>query len=324
MNEAKQLYDDNLISEAQFSAINNYENSKPLSVHWELRTILYIGILLFTSGIGILIYLNIDTIGHQAVLAMIAAACAGCFYYGYKHRMPYSNSQVKHSSPLFDYVVLLGCLLFGIFTGYLQYQYSVFGLHYGLAVLFPTLCFFFCAYAFDHKGILSLGITGLAAWAGFTVTPLELLANNDFTNSTIIFTGIALGASLGGFAWFTDMRNIKRHFSFSYNNFSANMLFVCALSAMFVLPIKFFSFLLLAGICFYYIKYAIAQQSFLFLLFSVIYGYIGLTYGLILLIEAAGVFDASLVVLVPLYFIGSCAGIILLFVFYKRILGIKK
>src|ERR1051326_6663504 len=118
MNEAKQLYDDNLISEAQFSAINNYENSKPLSVHWELRTILYIGILLFTSGIGILIYLNIDTIGHQAVLAMIAAACAGCFYYGYKHRMPYSNSQVKHSSPLFDYVVLLGCLLFGIFTGY--------------------------------------------------------------------------------------------------------------------------------------------------------------------------------------------------------------
>ncbi|HEY4797505.1 MAG TPA: DUF2157 domain-containing protein [Bacteroidia bacterium] len=325
MKEAEPLFRDNIISEEHLNAIEKSESEKLFSVNWELRTILYSGILLFTSGIGVLIYKNIDTIGHQAVLAMIAAVCAGCFYYGYKHRLPYTNETVKYPSPFFDYVILLGCLLFGTFVGYLQFQYTVFGLHYGVAVLFPTLVFFFCAYFFDHKGILSLGITGLAAWAGFTATPMEILQNNDFSDTTVIFTGIILGATIAALSRYADLKNIKRHFSFSYNNFAANILFVSVLSALFVLSFKFLSFLLLVFLCYYFIRYAIAQQSFLFLLLSVLYGYIGLTYSLFSCIEALQLFREPIFdLLIPLYFMASCAGIILFFVFYKRILNIKK
>lgn len=322
MNESNQLHKDGIISAEQLNAIAEHEHTKPLSVHWELRTILYLGILLFTSGIGILIYLNIDTIGHQAILGLILLSCAACFYYAYKNRLPYSTAQVKFESPFFDYVVLSGCLLFGIFIGYLQYQYSLFGEHYGLATLLPTIVFFACAYYFDHKGILSLAITGLAAWAGLSVAPLQLLEENDFSNTGIIYTAIALGLVIAAFAKFSEFKNIKRHFAFSYNNFAINMLCVATLAALFDFPLKPLSFLFLAGTCYYYIKYAIDEQSFLFLLLSIVYGYIGVTY---VFFTSLFEFNNEFSVMMGfLYVMASCAGIVLFFVFYKRILGLKK
>ncbi|MBL7890368.1 MAG: DUF2157 domain-containing protein [Bacteroidia bacterium] len=322
MKEGDQLLKDGMIDQLQLETIDRYERSKPLSVHWELRTILYLGILLFTSGIGILVYLNIDTIGHQAILASILLACGACFYYAYKNRKSYSHEQVKFDSPFFDYIVLLGCLLFGIFIAYFQYQYTLFGTHYGLATLFPTLVFFFCAYYFDHKGILSLGISGLAAWAGLSVTPMQLLEENDFSDRGIILTSIVLGLLIAVIAKYSEMKNMKRHFAFSYNNFAINMICVAALAALFDQPLKLFSFMLLAGICTYYIFYARKEQSFLFLLLSVIYGYIGLTYAFFqILFEIDNEFAITMGFL---YVMVSCAAVVLFFIFYKRILGIKK
>jgi hypothetical protein len=253
---------------------------------------------------------------------LILFCCVACFYYGYKNRLPYSHEQVKFESPFFDYAILLGCILFGIFIGYFQYQYSIFGTHYGLATLFPTAVFFFCSYFFDHKGILSLAISGLAAWAGLSVTPLQLLEENDFSSIGIILTAISLGLVIAAIAFLSEAKNIKKHFAFSYNNFAINMLSVATLAALFEFDLKPLSFLFLAGICFYYIKYAIKYQSFLFLLLSVIYGYIGFTYAFSNTMVS---FNSELGVLMGFFYImASCAGIVLFFIFYKRILRIKK
>ncbi len=321
MKENEQLNNEGIITLEQSAAIDEYEKNKLFSIHWELRTILYLGILLLTSGISILIYLNIDTIGHQAILAAIAAACTGCFYYGYKHRLPYSHEETKQASPFFDYIVLAGCLLLGTFIGYIQFQYSVFGLHYGIAVILPAVIFFFCAYAFDHKGILSLAVTGFAAWAGLTVTPMSLLKENDFESTSIIFTSIFVGLLIAVFAKYSDWKNIKKHFGFSYNNFAANILFIAVLAALFDQPFKMISFLFLAGICFYYIKYAIERQSFLFLLLSIVYGYIGLTY---CVFSALSFGNNDIILLGFFYVAASCGGVIAFFINYKKILGIKK
>ena len=75
-----QLAEGKWISSDQHSKINEWLQSKPFSLHWELRTLLYAGVLLLSSGIGIIIYDNIETIGHTAIIVLIAVACAGCFY----------------------------------------------------------------------------------------------------------------------------------------------------------------------------------------------------------------------------------------------------
>ena len=325
MKEAIELERDNMISESQARRIEEYEQHKPLSVHWELRTILYLGILLLMAGIGILVYLNIDTIGHQVIITAIALLCIGCFFYSYQNQLPYSNEAVKHPSPFFDYVVLLGCLLFGVLIAYLQYQYSLFGIHYGLATLLPAVVFCVCAYLFDHKGVLSLGVTGLAAWAGLTATPLDILQENDFSDTTIMYTSVLFGMVVAAFSFFADRQNKKKHFSFVYNSIACNLIFIGGLSALFSEHLQLLSFVVVGLACYYYIRYAILHKSFLFLLLSVIYGYAGFTYVFFMLIlnqlNDGGV---AAMMLVPLYFIASCVGIILLIIFYKRILGIKK
>jgi Pyruvate/2-oxoacid:ferredoxin oxidoreductase delta subunit len=103
------------------------QNAKPVSVYWELRSLLYLGIILFTTSAAILIYKNIHTIGHQVIIAGIAVVCILCFTYCIKNSMGYQNNKVESPNTWFDYVLLLGCLLLLTFIGYIQSQYNVFG-----------------------------------------------------------------------------------------------------------------------------------------------------------------------------------------------------
>ncbi len=195
-NVFEQLHREGLISDASFTNLKMKQAHPALSVHWEIKTLLYLGVLLLTGGLGILVYKNIDTIGHQMILLFIAFVCGGCFFYSFKNKKAFSINRVTAPNSLFDYILLLACCTFIIFIGYLQFQYQLFGNRYGLATFFPLVVLFFSAYYFDHLGVLSMAIINLAGWLGITVTPISVLTANDFNNSLIILTGLALGVLL--------------------------------------------------------------------------------------------------------------------------------
>jgi hypothetical protein len=324
MKELNQILKDGCINEEQYKTIESFESNRLFSIHWELRTILYLGILLLASGIGILVYLNIDTIGHQAILGAVGLACACSMYYIHKHKLPYTNQAAKHDSPFFDYIVLLGCLLFAVFIGYFQFQYHPFGEHYGILVFIPTIVSFYLAYRFDHKGVLSLAITGLASTFGLSVAPRQLIDGNNFSDLSVVFTAALLGIVLAVWAWYSDKRNIKKQFSFTYNNFALNILCIATLAALFDQGLKIVSLLALIGICFYFIKQALTQHSYLFLLLSVLYGYIGLTYIIFYVLSKIGNMNEGAFLFGMLYVIGSAVGVILLFINLKKIVKTKQ
>ncbi|MBP8033597.1 MAG: DUF2157 domain-containing protein [Bacteroidia bacterium] len=323
MTDLNQILKDGHIDEEQYKNIESFENNRLFSIHWELRTILYLGILLLSSGIGILVYLNIDTIGHQAILAAVGLACATCLYYIHKHKPPYTNQTIKHASPFFDYVVLLGCLLFTVFIGYFQFQYSPFGEHYGILVFIPTVVAFYLAYRFDHKGVLSIAISGLASVFGLSVTPRQLIEENDFSDLSIVFTAIIFGALLTTWAWYSTKKSIKQHFNFTFNNFALNILCIAVLAALFGQDLKWISLLALAGISLYFIRYALAQQSYLFLLLSVLYAYIGLTFIIFYLLSKINNMNEGIFMLGMMYVIASAVGVIFLFLNIKKIVKTK-
>src|SRR5882762_4060024 len=211
LNLFKKLQTEGLITDDALQKVTTLEQNRLFSLHWELRTILYLGVVLLSGGLGVLIYKNIDTIGHQAILAFIAAVSAGCFYYCIKKKPPFSTARVASPNVLYDYLLLLACLTFVSFLGDWQYQSGLFGQRYGLALFVPMLVLFFTAYYFDHLGVLSLAITNLAAWAGIAVTPLQLWRENDFDNQVLISTGLALGLFLLLAAVFSEKQKIKAH-----------------------------------------------------------------------------------------------------------------
>ncbi|MEO8711623.1 MAG: DUF2157 domain-containing protein [Parafilimonas sp.] len=311
----EQLHQQNFITQKQLDKI---KQQQPVSVHWDIRTLLYLGILLITTALSIIVYKNIDTIGHTAILIAIGIACAACFMYCFKKTNRYQHAKVESPNILFDYILLSGCLLLLTFIGYLQYEYNVFGNRWGLAVFIPMVILFFCAYYFDHIGVLSIAITNFAAWLGITVTPLQILKQNNFGDTHLISTGIILGAALIIFSIITQQKNIKAHFAFTYKNFGVNILFIALLSAMFNYDnIYLVWFLIIMAVAYLLFNNAVKQNAFYFFVITVLYAYIALCYVVIELLTSVGG-DMGVIYLGLIYFIGSGIGLIRLLMYYNK------
>ena len=75
----EELFKKNLISDNQLKEIKQYRLLNIFSLHNELRFLLYLSVLLFTTGTGVLIYKNIDSIGHSIILVFIVILICLCF-----------------------------------------------------------------------------------------------------------------------------------------------------------------------------------------------------------------------------------------------------
>jgi Predicted membrane protein (DUF2157) len=315
----KQLHREGLLSDDSLQKVEAAEKARLFSLHWELKTLLYLGVTLLSGGLGIVIYKNIDSIGHQVILAVIALVSIGCFYYCRRNASPFSTDKVEPPNQFFDYILLLGCLTMITFVAYLQYAYSVFGNRYGLATFIPMVILFISAYSFDHLGVLSLAITNLAAWMGIAITPMRILKENSFDDMRLIYTGLFLGVILLLAALISEKKNIKKHFEFTYNNFGTHILFILGLAGLFISQrffILWFIFLLLIG--YYIYRQAMKKNSFYFLLLVTLYTYVALSYVIITILDKMGTRDMDAIYIGLLYFIVSAIALVRILMVVNR------
>lgn len=305
-NATNRLFEKHLIDKEQMDQIAAYRRLNVFSVHTELKLFLYLSVLLFTSGIGILIYENIDSIGHIVILSLLLIVTVICYYFSFKNAVGFQKQQTNFENPLFDYLILAAILLSCIFIGYLQFQYTTFGTHYGLATLIPTAIALFCAYYFDSKSILSIAITGLAAYIGLSVSPQALL-NNDFQQSdSLIYSAIALGLVLIVWSIYSTTIDLKKHFSLVFLTFALHLISISCINNLFEPYWGVFIILLAASSYYFYTKsYQIKSVS--LFVFAMLYAYFGINFLLFKIIELIDI--SNLLVpffyLVPAYFIGS-------------------
>ena len=274
-----ELVNQRIIPPDQRTKIADFEQTKPFSLHWELRSVLYIGILLLSSGLGLLVYDNFDRIGHGASLTAMAIGCGTCFFFAWRHRPDWTFDQARSRSTFGDYALLLACLLFLTLEGYAQYAYNIFGERYGLVTLLPALLFLPLAYRFDHRGVLSMALTALISWVGVTVRPLELYFKTNFFNQSTVFSAIVLALILIGGALLLERRRIKPHFTETHLTIAGNLLMIALLGGLFNFEGLRIGFGLgLAVACVVFDQLARRRELFLFLLMSSVYGYIGVTF----------------------------------------------
>ena len=219
-----------LLPPAQAAAMAEADRTRPFSVHYELRALLYLGIVLLSGGLGVLIYQNVNSIGHGALMTAVALLMGACFYFAAQHRPAFTWGEAPRTSIGADYLLLLGCLLFVALETYAQYHYGVFGTRYGLATALPAGLFIFLAYRYDHRGVLGLGLTALASWAGLAAQPLAVFSSNDFATPAVRTAAIGLGLALTVAGLHAEARGRKAHFAFSYLLLGVNLaqLALCA------------------------------------------------------------------------------------------------
>jgi hypothetical protein len=307
----KALLDKNLITENQFQEINSYRNLNIFSLNAELKLFLYLSVLLFTSGIGVLIYNNIDTIGHIAILSLLLIVIAVCFYFCFKNSKGFQKAEAVFENPVLEYLVLAANVLTCIFIGYLQFQYKPFGTHFGLATLIPTLVSFFCAYYFDNKSVLAIAITGLAAYVGLSVTPQDLLNNSNFyEDQTLSYSAILLGILLILWTVYSSKIQLKTHFNIIYLTFALHIISIATISSLIDnyhnnVWLIFVAVLAASSYCFYKLSHEYKAIS--LYVFMIIYSYIGVNIFLFRIFESIDFSDVWVlfVMILPIYFIGS-------------------
>jgi hypothetical protein len=309
------LFERALIDEAERDKQLNATANEPISIHWEMRILWTLGIGLLSFGLGVLVYKNIETIGHQVIIAAIALAIILCGAYVWRKRSPFLRTNEQKAHLVADNILLLGCTLLLILEGYLQFQYTLFGNRFSIAALIPTLIFAACAYRFDHIGVLVMALTAFTAWAGLAVSPLSIFqAETVFHHEkTLIHTGIAIGLVLIGMGLLLERLRIKPHFTFAYLSFGYNLASVAAIYATSGFDKTSYGLLAMAlGIA--GIVYARWRHEPFFFLAGAIYAYIA--FSILLAYGVAGRWDETVWLL---YGVLSAFGVVLLFLNYKKL-----
>ena len=310
MNKKKyhieKLLEKELITSEQNLKISNYFSLGIFSVRNELLFLMYLSVLLFTSGIGILIYDNIDTIGHSILLLILLALIVISYYFSYKKYPGYSKDDVDFENPIYNYLVLLATILSCSFMGYLQFQYQIFGNQFQIAILISAAIALISAYYFNNKSALSIGITALATSIGITLTPQTLIDNDIYWNEELLYYGIILSVLLLLWSFYSEKIALKKHFDLVLLTFTLHLACICCIAGLINDFWMIFGLLLAASTYYFYTK-SFKIPSISIFVFTLLYAFIGFNIFVVRLFDTIDFLDffATLFFFLPIYFVVS-------------------
>ncbi|MBJ6799028.1 DUF2157 domain-containing protein [Geomonas propionica] len=257
-----------ILSREQAALLRRIYGRELFSVHWELRLVLYGGILILTTGLGLLVAKHFASIGHLTLIAAIALGCVGCFAYCLRRGGGFSPESLTTPDAAYDYVLLLGCLLLGTLQGYLELRYQVLAQYWNWWLLASALIYLLCAHYFDNRLVLSLALSTLGAWLGVKTSQLGAgLWDGTLRDSALFFGAlvIAAGAIQTRLGW-------KRHFLPVHLHLGVNVLLSALVAGVGSRAggSAYLAGLLLTGSGSAF--YALRERSFAFLLYAVLYG----------------------------------------------------
>jgi hypothetical protein len=203
-----------------------------VSVRFELRTLLYAGVLLLVSGVGLFLKQNQDRIGPVAIASLLGIAAAGCLLFVFRRSPPFSWGAGAASHVATDYLLLLAVLLIGSDLAYVESRFRFLGKDWPYHLLVLSGIALAAAYRFDSRVVLSLALSSFAAWRGLsTRLPLESFSGNR--PAEVRANAIACGVLFLGAAFVSVRANRKAHFEPVFSAFGWLLLFGGFLSGAF-------------------------------------------------------------------------------------------
>ena len=208
---------EHVLSASQAAYFDRVARRELVSVRVEIRTLLYAGVLLLTSGVGLLVTEHHREIGPWAVAIGIGLAAAACLAWVIREAAPFSWGDVPSPRVAFDYILLLGLLLVASELAYVEVQFAVLGPNWAPHLLVVGVGYLAAAYLWDSRTVLGLALTTLAAWRGVS---LGLIRGSLWAVDAgrLRWNAIALGALCLGAAALSVLLKRKPHFEDVFAN----------------------------------------------------------------------------------------------------------
>jgi hypothetical protein len=260
------------ISQEQYVLLSSLSRGEPFSLFLELNLLLYAGVLAFVAGLGWTVATWSQQLGDVVVLTILSAILAACFWYCFSRASAWSPAETPAPSPVFDYVLYLGCLVWCVELAYLENRLGVLSGQWDLYLVATAVLFFILAYRFDNRFVLSLALSSLAGWLGLRVSHWPFHQDAAYRQYALLY---CLLVGVGGVL--LQRRGLKPHFFGTYLNIVANILFWTLLSGVFE-PEGYGLWLLALFIaCGVSLAWGLTRRQFAFVAYSAVYGYVGIS-----------------------------------------------
>jgi hypothetical protein len=296
------------ISPEQHAHLAGLCRGEPFSLFLELNVLLYAGVLAFVAGLGWTVKTWSQQLGDILVLTILSIILAACFWYCISRAPTWSPAETPAMSPIFDYVLYLGSLVWSLELAYLENRFHVLSGQLDLYLLATAGLFFFLAYRFDNRFVLSLGLSSLAAWFGLTISHRWAHMDAAYRQYALLY---CLVVGIGGAL--LQRRGLKPHFFGTYLNIVANVLFWVLLSGVFLREGYSLWFLAMLIACGGSLAWGLARRQFAFVAYAAVYGYVGVSS-----LFLRGVTDTSTVLG---YFVASGVAMLVVLVLIGRRFG---
>jgi hypothetical protein len=209
---------DGVLSAGQAELFERVARGGLVSVRLEIRALLYAGVLLVTSGVGVLVARHHEEIGPLAVATGLIVAATVCLLWVARRAAPFSWSEVPSPSVAFDYVLLLGLLLLAAALAYGEVQFTVLGARWAHHLLMVGAAYLLAAYRWDSRTALGLALATLAAWRGLSISLVPAATLGPGVAADLRASAIALGALYVGAAALSARLGRKAHFEEVFAN----------------------------------------------------------------------------------------------------------
>jgi hypothetical protein len=245
---------------------------EPFSLFLELNVLLYAGVMAFVAGLGWTVTTWSQQLGDVIVLTILSFILAACFWYCFSRAPVWSPAETPAPSPVFDYVLYLGSLVWCVELAYLENRFHLLSVPWDLDLLATASVFFFLAYRFDNRFVLSLALSSLAGWSGLTISHWPTHQDSTYRQYALLY---CLLVGVGGVL--LQRRGLKSHFFDTYLNVVANVLFWAVLFGVFEREGYGLWFLALVIACGASLAWGLVRRQFAFVAYAAVYGYAGVS-----------------------------------------------
>ncbi len=254
--------DSGAISADQFDTLIAIVRKERFSVFVELNVLLYVGVLSLAAGVGWTINTYFADLGDAAILIGLTALLMSSLYYCFSHK----------PGMVVDYILYLACLTLAAELAYIEARFEVLRDHWDYYVLLSAFVYFFFAYRFDNRLVLSLALSTLAAWFGVKISRFDLISSDSLRAAAI---GYGLIVSGGGLL--LAHHGIKKHYLETYLHVGANVLFMALVSGASERNANWMYLPGLVVLAVVSIRAGLHFRRFVFVVYGTIYGYIGVS-----------------------------------------------
>lgn len=272
LTRLEQWKENGSISPEQHAHLAGLARGVPCSLFLELNVLLYAGVLAFVAGLGWTVSTWSQQLGDVLVLTILSAILAACSWYCFSRAPGWSPAETPAPSLIFDYVLYLGSLTWSVQLAYIENRFHVLSGQWDLYLLGTAGLYFFLAYRFDNRFVLSLALSSLAGWFGLTISHWPSHQDATYRRYALLYSlivGVA-GAVL-------KRRNVKSHFFGTYLNIAANVFFWAVLSGVFNrggYGVWLLALLAAAGAS---LAWGLRRRQFAFVAYAAVYGYVGVS-----------------------------------------------